>query len=85
VYERELDGGRRTYQEVADRFGVTRAAVSQYLAIVKRLPDDVVRAVEAETSPTRLRALSMKRLVRIARLSTEEARRAAVTAVFGAR
>jgi hypothetical protein len=81
VYERELASGLRTYQQVADRFGVTRAAVCQYLAIIKRLPTDLVRAIEVETNPDRLRALSLKRLVRIARLDTEEARRTAVAAV----
>jgi hypothetical protein len=84
AYEQDLADGRRTYQQVADRFGITRAAVCQYLAIIKRLPNDVVRAVEAETSPTRLRALSMKRLVEIARLDTEEAKRAALAALLDA-
>jgi len=45
-----LAGGRRTYQQVADQFGLTRAAVCQYVTIVKRLPGDVVRAIEAETA-----------------------------------
>jgi len=83
-YERELAGGRRTYQQVADQFGVTRAAVCQYMTIVKRLPDDVVRVIEEETSQGRLRVLSMKRLVGIARLHTKDARRTAVEAVLGA-
>ena len=82
-YERALAGGRRTYQQVADRFAVTRSAVCQYLTIIKRLPADLVQAVEAETNPARRRALSMKRLVGIARLDSDEARRAAVAGLLG--
>jgi len=78
-----LAGGRRTYQQVADRFAVTRSAVCQYLTIIKRLPADLVQAVEAETNPARRRALSMKRLVGIARLDSDEARRAAVAGLLG--
>lgn len=84
TYERDLDGGRRTYQQVADRFRVTRAALCQYLSVVKRLPADVVDAVEAETNPVRLRALSMRRLVGIARLATVGARRSALVNLLGA-
>ena len=83
VYVRALAGGRRTYEEVAADFGVTRAAVCQYLAIVRRrLPADVIAAAEGEGEPSRLRSLSMKRLVGIARLSTDEARREAVASPF---
>jgi DNA-binding transcriptional regulator YdaS (Cro superfamily) len=78
LYERALEGGRRTYAEVAAKFGVTRAAVCQYLTIVRRLPADAVAAVEAEVAPARLPTLSMKRLVGIARLGTVEAQRAAL-------
>jgi hypothetical protein len=63
---------------------VTRAAVCQYLAIVKRLPAEAVRTLEAESDPARLRELSMKSLVRIARMSgDDETRWAALEAVFG--
>lgn len=78
VYERALAGGRRTYQQVADQFGVTRAAVCQYMTIIDRLPADLVDAVDAETDSTHVRGLSMKRLLRIARLSGDAAQRAAV-------
>jgi hypothetical protein len=62
---------------------VTRAAVCQYLAIVKRLPPEAVRAVEAERDPARLRKFSMKSLVRIARMTGgDQARRAALAALF---
>jgi len=82
LFERALAGGRRTYEEVAAEFGVTRAAVCQYLAIINRLPADAVRAVDGERDPARLRSLSMKALVRVARMGTEEAREAALDALL---
>lgn len=84
AYERELDGGHRTYQQVAEGFGVTRATVCQYLTIIRRLPDDVLRVMESETRLSRVRAPSMKRLVQIARLDSEKERRAAIVALLGA-
>lgn len=85
VFERALAGGRRTYKDVAAEFGMTRAAVCQYVAIVRRLPEDVVDAIAAEGEPSRLRLLSMKRLVGIARLGTDEARRGALVALMSGR
>jgi hypothetical protein len=82
VYERELAGGRRTYQQVADRFGVTRAAVCQYMTIINRLPTELVEALEAQTGSTPVRGFSVKRLLRIARLSGDAAQRAAVADVL---
>jgi hypothetical protein len=41
--------------------------------------------MEAESDPSRLRNLSMKALVRIARMSTDDARRGALAALLGQR
>ena len=32
------------YKQVAERFGVTKASISQYLGILNRLPEDFLRA-----------------------------------------
>jgi hypothetical protein len=78
VYERELGGGRRTYQQVADQSGITRAAICQYMTIINRLPADLIDALDAKTDSTQVRSLSMKKLLRIARLGDDAAQRAAV-------
>jgi hypothetical protein len=78
-YEAARANGALTYAEVAARYGVTRASVCQYLILLQRLPAAFVAAVEAERDPLRLRALALKRLVRIARLQEPAARRAALS------
>ncbi len=69
IYEAGVAEGASA-AEVARRYGVTRAEVCQYLALVDRLPPDVVTAVEQERDPARLRLLSLRRLLGIARLPT---------------
>jgi hypothetical protein len=64
---------------VAAVFGVTRAAVCQYLVLLERLPSEVLARVEVESDPARLRDQSLRRLVRIARLRDPAARRAALS------
>jgi hypothetical protein len=77
-YEAARADGPRTYEEVAALFGVTRAAVCQYLVLLDRLPAKILARVEAERDPDRLRGLSLKRLLRIARLPNPRQRRAAL-------
>jgi hypothetical protein len=77
-YEVAWGRGQRTYEEVAAVFGVTRAAVCQYLVLLHRLPSEIVARIEAESDPARLRDLSLRRLVRIARLLDPADRRAAL-------
>jgi hypothetical protein len=66
-YEAALAGGTRSYREVAREFGVTRAEVCQYVALVRRLPLDLVAAVEVEDRPEVLRASSYRQLLSLAR------------------
>lgn len=56
-----------SYGKVAKKFGVTREEVCHNVTLVKRLPPDVVAAVEAETNPMRCRPLSLRALLGIAR------------------
>jgi hypothetical protein len=78
-YEAARADGRRTDEEVAAIFGVTRAAVCQYLGLLQRLPPEVLARVEVESDPARLRDLSLRRLVRIAGLRDPADRRAALS------
>ena len=66
-YEAATAGGTRSYREVAKEFGVTREEVCQYLSLLKRLPDDLVKGIETETRPEVLRAMSYRRLLMMAR------------------
>lgn len=63
-------GGKCSQAEIAAQFGVTRQEVCQYLTLVKRLPVDVIRRIERESVPRRLRRLSLRRLLTIARVPT---------------
>jgi ParB-like chromosome segregation protein Spo0J len=66
-YEAATAGGTRSYREVAQAFGVTREEVCQYLTLLRRLPADLVSAVEKEKRPEVLRKLSYRKLLAIAR------------------
>ncbi len=66
-YETATVGGTRSYREVAQEFGVTREEVCQYLTLLRRLPADLVCAVEKEKRPEVLRKLSYRKLLAIAR------------------
>ncbi len=66
-YEAATAGGTRSYREVAQEFGVTREEVCQYLTLLRRLPDDLVKSIETETRPEVLRTMSCRRLLTMAR------------------
>jgi hypothetical protein len=68
-------------EQVAAMLGVTPAAVCQYLVLLQRLPSEVLARGEAESDPDRLRDLSLRRLVRIARLQHPAHRRAALSSL----
>ena len=70
--------GERSYADVAAKFGVTRQEVCQYLAVVRRLPANIIRAVEAETDPARLRRLSLRKLLSASRHTRSHERRRAL-------
>jgi hypothetical protein len=66
-YEAALASGSRSYREVAQEFGVTAAEICQYIALVRRLPADLVRKMETEKRPDVLRRFSYRKLLAIAR------------------
>jgi ParB-like chromosome segregation protein Spo0J len=62
-YEAATAGGTRSYREVALDFGVTREEVCQYLALLKKLPAELVESL----APDVLRRMSYRRLLAQAR------------------
>ena len=56
-----------TVAGVARAFGITRASVCQYLTILRRLPPEVLAAVEVERDPVKLRRFTLRRLLERAR------------------
>jgi hypothetical protein len=76
-YETALAEPGETYRTVVERFRVTREEVCQYMVVLTRLPDALRTVVEQETDPSRLRTLSLRQLLRIARLPSLSAKRLA--------
>ncbi len=76
IYQRALEV-EGSYGKVAKKFGVTREEVCHYVTLVKRLPADLVAVVEGETDLLRCRRLSLRALLRVARLDGAERQRAA--------
>ena len=69
VRARELQGALErhgTAAGVARALGVTRASVCQYLTLLRRLPPDVLAAVEREKDPAKAKAFTLRRLLRAA-------------------
>ncbi|MCU1282159.1 MAG: hypothetical protein JWM53_5705 [bacterium] len=80
-YEAALAEEGATYRTVASLLQVTREEVCQYMALLKRLPPDVRTRVEGEREPVRLRSFSLRRLLEIARLPSDAAKRSAFAAI----
>ena len=52
LYEAALAEPGATYGTVARRFGVTREEICQYMVVLKRLPPEMIAAIEHERSPS---------------------------------
>ena len=63
-YETALAEEGASYRTVAPQFQVTREEVCQYMALLKRLLDDVCKRVESEREPAPGRSFSLRRLER---------------------
>jgi AraC-like DNA-binding protein len=72
MYLREREGDRpKTYEEIAKKFGVSKAEVCYHIALVNRLPGEFVAWLERQDEPEILRILTERRLRPIARLSSQ--------------
>ena len=63
-----------SYADIARQFGVNRISVCQYVTVVRRLPPALVRRISCETDPRAMRRLSLRKLLRIARLKSSSAK-----------
>ncbi|HTP29811.1 MAG TPA: hypothetical protein VMK12_29645 [Anaeromyxobacteraceae bacterium] len=64
-----------TAADVARDLRFTNAGVSQYLTILRRLPPDLLDRVEAEQEPNRLKEMSLRKLLAIAKVERAGERR----------
>jgi len=60
---------------VARAYSVTRASVCQYLTLLRRLPAEVLEAVEVEKDPVKLRQLTLRKLLVTALVDRKGGRR----------
>lgn len=67
IYEAALAERGATDGTVARRLGVTREGICQYMVVLKRLPPEIIAAVEHERDPLQLRQFSLRRLLAMAR------------------
>lgn len=65
IYKAAMVEEGATLRTVAERFRVTRQEVCQYLAIIRRLPPELIEQLEAV--PVGQQAYSMRRLLSLAR------------------
>ena len=72
----------RSHQDVAAHFGVTAPEVCRYVALVQKLPPDIVARIESEADPRRLRILSLRKLTAIVALASSERQRSEIAALF---
>jgi len=84
-YDEMIQRQGASYAEVAKQCGVTREEVCHYVTLVRRLPQEVISAVEGERDPRRLRAFSLRRLLKIARMPGEVVQRRAFADLFQCR
>ena len=69
-YLAEREGDRpKTYEQIAKKFGVSKAEVCYHIALVERLPKDFVTWLERQKESEVLRVCTERRLRPITRLS----------------
>ena len=72
-FEEQLERiGGQSYARVAEHFGVSRATVCYHISLLRRLPQDFVRWLEAQTDPTLLRYFTEHRLRAVYHLATPQ-------------
>ncbi|MDD5736705.1 MAG: hypothetical protein PHH20_00245 [Candidatus Omnitrophica bacterium] len=76
VREYLIENPQRTQTAAGNRFGITRARVSQLMTIVESLPDDFISIMKTTKDQSLLKRFSGKTMLRIAALSTPEQRQA---------
>lgn len=73
VQEYLIENPQRTQTAAGNRFGVTRARVSQLMTIVENLPDDFISIMKTTKDQSLLKRFSGKTMLRIAaRTSADE-------------
>ena len=75
VKEYLIENPQRTQTAAGNRFGITRARVSQLMTILENLPDDFISTMKTTEDQSLLKRFSGKTLLRIAALSTPEQRK----------
>ncbi len=83
VREYLIENPQRTQTAAGNRFGITRARVSQLMTIVENLPDDFISIMKTTEDQSLLKRFSGKALLRIAALSTPEQRESCIETKSG--
>ncbi len=69
VKEYLIENPQRTQTAAGNRFGITRARVSQLMTIVENLPDDFISTMKTTEDQSLIKRFSGKTLLKIARIS----------------
>jgi hypothetical protein len=78
VQEYLVENPQRTQTAAGNRFGITRARVSQLMTIVENLPNDFISIMKTTEDQSLLKRFSGKALLRIAGLNTLEQRKTSI-------
>ena len=81
VREYIIENPQRTQTAAGNRFGITRARVSQLMTILEKLPDNFISIMKTTEDQSLLKRFSGKTMLRIAGLSTPEQRETYITTV----
>ncbi len=81
VREYLIENPQRTQTAAGNRFGITRARVSQLMTIVENIPDDFISIMKTTEDQSLLKRFSGKTLLKISALRTIEDRRSLIQSI----